>query len=132
MPKDGLLKATVVENINAGTQTPIKNNIEERTIVGGNPMAPAADALIQYREIIELSNLEAGLERIRDNVFLGVDGEVKSDINLSRLQKLHEELASHKYQPTPGKKVQIPKPDGGTRSLGIASQIDKVVRCNTC
>ena len=37
-------------------------------------------------------------------------------------------MASQKYRPTPSKKLGIPRSDGGTRYLGISSQIDKVVQ----
>lgn len=44
------------------------------------------------------------------------------------MEKLRKELSSQNYQPKPTKKVDIPKPDGGVRSLGISSQRDKVVQ----
>ena len=41
----------------------------------------------------------------------------------------YKELKSQKYQPNPVKGIDIPKTNGaGTRPLGIASQIDKIVR----
>jgi len=83
---------------------------------------------ITYKEVICIENLEKGLERTKKNVTPGIDGETKAEITKSRLQKLHEELNSQTYQPKPSKKVAIPKPDGGVRHLGIASQIDKVVQ----
>jgi len=84
--------------------------------------------IIIYKDLISLENLKAGLIRTKNNVSPGLDGETKSDINENRLQKLFQELIAQKYQPTPSKKIGIPKPDGGIRYLGIASQIDKVVQ----
>lgn len=83
---------------------------------------------IRYSDLISLTSLQVGLGRTKSNVSPGIDGEVKSDITVGRLQKLHLELAAHTYSPTPSKRVAIPKPDGGVRYLGIASQIDKVVQ----
>lgn len=83
---------------------------------------------IRYSDLISLTSLEAGLARTKSNVAPGIDGEIKSDITHGRLQKLHSELVAHTYSPTPSKRVAIPKPDGGVRYLGIASQIDKVVQ----
>lgn len=83
---------------------------------------------IIYKELISLDNLKAGLSRTKNNVSPGIDGEIKSNITDKRLEKLHNDLASQKYKPTPSKKVGIPRPDGGTRYLGISSQIDKVVQ----
>jgi len=86
------------------------------------------EKIIIYRELISLENLKAGLNRTKSNVSPGIDGEIKSNITNNRLIKLHNELASQKYKPTPSKKVGIPRPDGGLRYLGISSQIDKVVQ----
>lgn len=87
-----------------------------------------AEKYIVYNKLISLQNLKEGLERTKNNVSPGIDGEIKASITDKRLIKLHNELASQKYKPTPSKKVGIPRPDGGTRYLGISSQIDKVVQ----
>lgn len=79
--------------------------------------------IIKYRKIIELENLKLGLARTKNNVSPGLDGEIKKDISEKRLIKLHNDLASQKYKPTPSKRVGIPRPDGGTRYLGISSQM---------
>lgn len=83
---------------------------------------------INYNKLISIENLKAGLERTKNNVSPGVDGEIKSNITDKRIEKLHNELSSQKYKPTPSKRVGIPRPDGGIRYLGISSQIDKVVQ----
>lgn len=84
--------------------------------------------IIKYKNLISVENLKEGLARTKNNVNPGLDGEIKKQITENRLIKLHNELSSQKYKPTPSKKVGIPRPGGGTRYLGISSQIDKVVQ----
>jgi len=43
-----------------------------------------------YKDIISLENLEAGLKRTKTNVSSGLDGETKTDITRSRLEKLQK------------------------------------------
>ena len=83
---------------------------------------------ILYKDLISIENLKNGLDRTKNNVSPGLDGEIKSHITDKRIIKLHNELSSQKYKPTPSKRVGIPGPDGGVRYLGISSQIDKVVQ----
>lgn len=83
---------------------------------------------ISYSEICYIESLKEGLKRLKGNKSLGVDGLTKADISLERLKKLRKDLITQKYKPKPSKKVPIPKPGGGTRYLGIASAIDKVVQ----
>ena len=44
------------------------------------------------------------------------------------IQKLQEALRAHRYQFAPVRVVEIPKPKGGTRPLGIATVEDRVVQ----
>lgn len=41
---------------------------------------------------------------------------------------LHEKLKTNTYEPSPVKRVEIEKPDGGTRKLGIPTVKDRVVQ----
>lgn len=84
--------------------------------------------LISYKEIINIENLNKGLARTKGNVLPGLDGEVKANFTEKKIEGLFKSLKSQRFKPTPVKRVDIPKPDGGTRSLGVASQKDKVVQ----
>jgi RNA-directed DNA polymerase len=61
----------------------------------------------------------------------GVDGLTLSDyaVNLnSNLYKLWNRLTSGSYFPSPVREKSIPKRDGGTRSLGIATVDDRIAQ----
>ena len=45
-----------------------------------------------------------------------------------RLADLHDRVHSGAYRATPSRRVNIPKPDGGTRPLGVAATEDKIVQ----
>ena len=45
-----------------------------------------------------------------------------------RLSDLHDRVQSGAYRALPSRRVEIPKPDGGTRPLGIAALEDKIVQ----
>ena len=56
----------------------------------------------------------------------GVDGLVWSEYAVGldeRLLNLHDRVHSGAYRALPSRRVEIPKPDGGTRPLGIATVI---------
>ena len=45
-----------------------------------------------------------------------------------RLADLHDRVHPGAYRVTPSRRVNIPKPDGGTRPLGVAALKDKIVQ----
>ena len=45
-----------------------------------------------------------------------------------RLADLHDRVHTGAYRATPSRRVNIPKPDGGTRPLGVAAIEDKIVQ----
>ena len=63
----------------------------------------------------------------------GVDGMaiewiINTGYEEEMIQKLHEALREQRYQFAPVRVVEIPKPKGGTRPLGIATVEDRVVQ----
>src|SRR5712691_11359051 len=74
-------------------------------------------------EILNRDNLKDALKRVKANQGSpGVDG--MSVVGLSEHLKEHwpalrEQLQRGTYRPQPVKRVEIPKPDGGVRKLGI-------------
>ena len=61
----------------------------------------------------------------------GVDGMTTEDLK-AYLQtdwiRIKEELLTGRYKPKPVKQVEIPKPDGGVRKLGIPTVIDRLIQ----
>ena len=61
----------------------------------------------------------------------GVDGMTWTEYGQGleeRLLDLHRRVQAGAYRATPSRRVNIPKPDGGTRPLGVAALEDKVVQ----
>lgn len=61
----------------------------------------------------------------------GIDGKTMEEMvetgqEAALIQKLQAALPAHRYQFTPVRVVEIPKPQGGTRPLGIATVEDRV------
>jgi len=85
------------------------------------------DKLIQWDVLIEAWK-QVKVNRGRG----GVDGESLETIEKEGvglfLKKIQEELKAGTYRPKPVKRVEIPKPDGGKRPLGIPVIRDRVVQ----
>lgn len=83
---------------------------------------------LNYQEVISLDNLKKGLTRTKSNIFPGLEGLIKANFTDKKLNLLSKELKSQRFKPFSVKRVNIPKPSGGVRPLGIASQKDKIVQ----
>src|SRR5690349_4747755 len=82
--------------------------------------------------ICERENCKAALKRVKANQGSpGIDD--MSVYGLMEYLKQHwpairEQLLSGAYKPQPVKRVEIPKPDGGVRKLGIPTVLDRFVQ----
>ncbi|WP_242868788.1 group II intron reverse transcriptase/maturase, partial [Desulfotomaculum copahuensis] len=83
-------------------------------------------------KVYRMDNLEKAYRAVRANKGApGIDGETVEAYgrNLKeRLGQLHHELKTGKYEPQPVLRVEIPKPDGSKRPLGIPTVKDRVVQ----
>src|SRR5437016_1291335 len=95
------------------------------------PESPASTNRLM-EEICERENLKQALQQVKsDKGSAGVDGMTVGGI--TDCLKLHrpairEQLLRGTYQPKPVRRVEIPKPDGGVRKLGIPTVLDRLIQ----
>ncbi len=95
------------------------------------PEDPALPVLLM-EEICQRENLKRALQRVRQNKGSpGIDGMTVKKLPgylKKHWPRMREQLLAGNYQPQPVKRVEIPKPDGGIRKLGIPTVLDRFVQ----
>lgn len=91
-----------------------------------------AEARQLMEAVVERTNLMAAYQRVmRNKGAAGVDGLPVAELK-SWLQRywpsLRAALLNGSYLPSPVRKVEIPKPDGGVRTLGIPTVLDRLIQ----
>ena len=94
--------------------------------------APESPALAEQlmEEVCDRGNLERAWKRVRSNKGSpGVDGmtiDAAKDYLRKHWPNIRAQLLEGTYQPQPVKRVEIPKPDGGIRKLGVPCVVDRL------
>ena len=83
-------------------------------------------------QILSSDNLNrAYLQVVRNKGAEGVDGMKYPELK-EHLEKngeiIKEQLRTRKYKPQPVRRVEIPKPDGGVRNLGVPTVTDRFIQ----
>jgi group II intron reverse transcriptase/maturase len=84
-----------------------------------------------YRTLCEETWLTEAWKRIRPNKgsqTAGVDGQTKDQVDDALIKRLADKLKREDYQPTPVRRVYIPKANGKKRPLGIPTIQDRIVQ----
>jgi len=96
-----------------------------------DPQSPAATERMM-EVICERKNLFKALERVKSNKGApGVDGMTVEELPKflkRRWLQIREQLFDGAYEPKPVRRVEIEKPSGGTRPLGIPSVVDRFIQ----
>jgi RNA-directed DNA polymerase len=83
-------------------------------------------------EVCSRENLEAAWKRVRRKKGSpGVDGmtiDAAKDYLREQWPNIRSQLLGGTYQPLPVKRVEIPKPDGGVRKLGVPCVVDRLIQ----
>lgn len=117
----------VMEERGKPVVTQVVNNIVEANNTVDTTSTQTNKTIVLYREVWDMESLRMGLKSIKSSS-PGIDGQVKADISDTVLLKLQKDLKAQKYQPKPNRRIQILKPNGGVRYLGIATSRDKIVQ----
>ena len=104
-----------------GTESPIAERGTE---------SPAEQQLME--EVCGRDNCQQALKRVKANRgSAGIDGMTVEQLPAYLTQQwpgIREQLLSGTYRPQPVRRVEIPKPDGGVRKLGIPTVLDRFIR----
>ena len=83
-------------------------------------------------QILSKENLKAAyLQVVRNKGAAGVDGMTVEELGeylLENGENIKEQLRRKKYRPQPVRRVEIPKPEGGVRKLGVPTVVDRFVQ----
>ena len=83
-------------------------------------------------EILSKDNIDLAIKRVQSNKGApGVDSMTTNEVEsyfLENGEEIFNKIRIRKYKPLPVKRVEIPKPDGTKRPLGIPSVKDRVIQ----
>jgi len=109
------------------TQTPTGGDVTQR-----RGMKPAfSDDL--FEQVLQRDNILKAWQRVRANKgAVGIDGMTIDGFpdwaKAGNWKQVMTELRLGQYKPSPVRRVEIDKPDGGTRQLGIPTIADRVIQ----
>ena len=82
-------------------------------------------------EILSRENMMRAYKRVVANKGAsGVDGITTDEVKeylIGNWEEIREQIRNRKYKPQPVRRVEIPKPNGGVRNLGIPSVADRII-----
>jgi RNA-directed DNA polymerase len=103
----------------------------ESSVAASGPESPARTNRMM-EEVCERENLKEALRQVKANKgSAGVDGITVNQLTDYLKQHwpvIREQLLNGTYEPKPVRRVEIPKPDGGVRRLGIPTGLDRFIQ----
>ncbi len=122
-------------NWKPGTEEGVKP-LEAFGVVEPDPADSAGDLTNGEASMIECilssANMDEAIAKVRSNRGApGIDGVPVKDLPdymAKNYDRISDEIRRGKYKPLPVRRVEIPKPNGGTRMLGIPSARDRVIQ----
>ena len=85
-----------------------------------------------WEQVWSKGNLNQAMKRVeRNGGAAGIDGMTVKELRpylMKHWLEIREALERGTYKPSPVKRVEIPKADGGTRQLGIPTVIDRLLQ----
>lgn len=83
-------------------------------------------------QILEVNNVRTALEKVITNKgAAGIDGMKVEDLRdymNANWKSIKQSILDRSYKPAPVRRVEIPKPNGGVRKLGIPTVVDRTLQ----
>jgi RNA-directed DNA polymerase len=115
-----------------GEAPPAGTSGAEPAVAATAPESPATTTMQLMEEVCQRENLVRAWQRVRGNKGApGVDRMTIDDAR-SYLREhwpaIRSQLLGGTYRPQPVRRVEIPKPDGGVRKLGVPCVVDRLIQ----
>lgn len=121
------MKRVVIETMNLG----MAFDKDETRIGLFKEDAPVINERLMER-VLESENLRRAFRKVKRNKgSAGIDGMTVDDLTAFVNQhwpSIHQQLLAGCYRPQPVRQVEIPKPKGGVRKLGIPTVLDRLIQ----
>jgi group II intron reverse transcriptase/maturase len=113
-----------------GRVEPESSNEAQSTVPADTEVKDGAGYLLET--LLSRDNLNAAYKKVKKNGgAAGIDGMSVDEV-LPYLKEHGDEIRNRilkgKYRPSPVRRVEIPKPDGGIRLLGVPTVVDRVIQ----
>ena len=123
-------KPEPVREVGGGTAEISEQERQARAARSGAVAGDEARSLID--EVLRRENMQKAHARVVSNGGApGVDGmtvEALGEHCREHWPRIRQELLGGTYRPQPVRRVEIPKPDGGVRMLGIPTVLDRMIQ----
>lgn len=129
-PKKTIMKSdgAFVREVGRNSAVRTKEVVNLEAIFG----EPNFEPMTLMEAVVERSNMIKALVQVERNKGApGVDGLRVEDLRTHFAKhwgQLKQWLMAGEYLPSPVRRVEIPKPDGGVRELGIPTSVDRVIQ----
>lgn len=106
--------------------------VPQDELVAGSSRQPESSDPALLAQVLARANLQRALKQVRQNKGApGIDGMTVDELPQYLKQhwpEIRAQLEAGCYRPQPVKRVEIPKPDGKTRPLGIPTVLDRFIQ----
>lgn len=104
----------------------------DEPIAGKHQSTPSLEISTLMAEVLHKENLKRALDRVKRNKGApGIDGMSVDELGAhlkAHWPSIRAQLVDGTYQPKPVLRVEIPKPDGRKRLLGIPTVVDRFIQ----
>lgn len=89
-------------------------------------------SIVTIEGVLDNRNIQRAIKAVKANKGVpGIDGITTEEIQRvmqKQWPRIKQEILEGKYKPSPVRRVEIPKPNGGIRQLGIPTVIDRIIQ----
>lgn len=106
--------------------------LRDERVAGSSGQPESIHTQVLLAQVLSRANLQRALKQVRQNKGApGIDGmtvDELPDYLRRHWLEIRAKLEAGSYRPQPVKRVDIPKPDGKTRPLGIPTVLDRFIQ----